>query len=397
VPSVPRAMSSALDRVASLQRRRPFVSDVLLVAVLLGFGLASRADPQVTTESRLFTVALLLPLLWRRRWPVAVFALIAAIAFAQWLADVKTFGDAALLVALYGVAVSQPWRVGAAAAAVIELGVVLAVVRWAPHGEQAVRDFVGLTGLATAAYVLGTSTRTRRALVASLHERAERLERERDQQGQLAAAAERARIARELHDVVAHNVSVMIALADGASYALDEDPARAKSAMRTASRTGRQALGELRRLLGVLRDGDADAEFAPQPGLHQLDELLHDLRSAGVPVSYEVSGRPSTLLPAGLELAVYRIVQEALTNTLKHAGPGAEAHVRMVHGDDELEVEVLDTGKPRPDPPANGAAGLRGMRERAAVYDGDLSAGPAPGGGWRVHLVLPLEPALLSA
>jgi signal transduction histidine kinase len=389
-------MSNALEGLAALQRRRPIVGDVVLVAALLVLGLVSHADPQATTSSRLFTVVLLLPLLWRRRWPVAVFAVIAAIAFAQWLAEVKTFGDAALLVALYGVAVSQPVRVGLGAAAVLELGVVLAVTRWA-DGEQALRDFVGLSGLATAAYVLGTSTRTRRALLASLHERAERLERERDQQGELAAAAERARIARELHDVVAHNVSVMIALADGASYAVDDDPARAKSAMRTASRTGRQALGELRRLLGVLRDSDGDAQFAPQPGLAQVDELLQDLRSAGVPVSYEVSGRPLSPLPAGLELAVFRIVQEALTNTLKHAGTGAVANVRMLHGDDVLEVEVLDSGKLRPDPPPEGSAGLRGMRERAAVYDGELNVGPEPDGGWRVHLVLPLEPAVLSA
>jgi signal transduction histidine kinase len=388
-------MSNALQALASLQRRRPIVGDVVLVAVLLLVGVASDAPRlESTAAGRVFTIALVLPLLWRRRWPVAVFAVIAVIALAQWLADVKAFGDAALLVALYGVAVSQPRRVALAAATVVELGVLLAALRWAGDG---LRAFVGLSGLATASYVLGTSTRTRRALVDSLHERAERLERERDQQGQLAAAAERARIARELHDVVAHNVSVMIALADGASYAIDEDPGRAKSAMRTASRTGRQALGELRRLLGVLRDGDGDAQFAPQPGLAQLEDLIGDLRSAGVPVNFEVTGRPSTALPAGLELAVFRIVQEALTNTLKHAGPGAAAHVRMCHGHDALEVEVLDTGELQPQPQADGSAGLRGMRERAAVYDGDLSAGPAPDGGWRVHLVLPLEPAMVSA
>jgi signal transduction histidine kinase len=389
-------MSNALEGLASLHRRRPVLGDVVPVALLLVLGLAPHTgDVQTTAAGRAFTVALALPLLWRRRRPVAVFAVIAAIAFVQWLVDVLAVGDAALLVALYGVAVSQPRRVALAAAAVVALGVVLANLRWAPG--NGLRGFVGLAGLATAAYVLGTSTRTRRALVASLHERAERLERERDQQGQLAAAAERARIARELHDVVAHNVSVMIALADGASYAVDEDRARAKSAMRTASRTGRQALAELRRLLGVLRDGDGAAQFAPQPGLAQLDELLQDVRSAGLPVSYEVAGRPSTPLPAGLELAVFRIVQEALTNTLKHAGPGAEAQVRLLHGHDVLEVEVLDTGELRPHPRTDGSAGLRGMRERAAVYDGELTAGPGPDGGWRVHLVLPLEPAMLSA
>jgi signal transduction histidine kinase len=388
-------MSTALEGPAALLRRRPVVGDVLLVAVLIAIGVSGGENPGATTAGRAFTVALVLPLLWRRRRPVAVFAVIATIAFVQWLADVRAFGDAALLVALYSVAVSQPRRVGLAAAAVVELGVVLAGLRWAPG--NGLRAFVALSGLATAAYVLGTSTRTRRALLASLHERAERVERERDQQVQLAAAGERARIARELHDVVAHNVSVMIALADGASYAVDDDPGRAKSAMRTASRTGRQALGELRRLLGVLRDGDGDAQFAPQPGLAQLDELLQDVRSAGVSVGYEVTGRPAAPLPAGLELAVYRIVQEALTNTLKHAGPAAEAQVRIRYGPDVLEVEVVDTGRRAPQPPADGSAGLRGMRERAAVYDGELTAGPRPGGGWRVLLVLPLEPAMLSA
>jgi signal transduction histidine kinase len=389
-------MSNTLGGLASLRRRRPVVGDVVPVALLLLLGVAWHAQHAETKATGVaFTVALVLPLLWRRRWPVAVFAAIAVIAFAQWLAEVPAFGDAALLVALYSVAVSQPRRTALAAAAVVEFGVVLAVPHW--DDGNWLRGVVGLSGLAIAAYVLGTSTRTRRALVASLHERAERLERERDQQGQLAAAAERARIARELHDVVAHNVSVMIALTDGASYAVDDDPARAKSAMRTASRTGRQALGELRRLLGVLRDSDGDAQFAPQPGLAQLDQLVQDVRGAGVPVSYEVTGRPFTPLPAGLELAVFRIVQEALTNTLKHAGPGAEAEVRVVHGHDVLEVEVLDTGVPRRHPPADGAAGLRGMRERAAVYDGVLDAGPEPDGGWRVHLVLPLERAVLSA
>ena len=389
-------MTIALQRLSSLQRRRPVVGDVALVLLLLVLGMTLHPPGlEMTPGARALTAALVLPLLWRRRWPVGVFAAIAAVAFAQWLLDLRAFGDIALLVALYSVAVSQPLLVTLAAAAVVEFGVALAVARWTT-GEW-LRGFVGLSGLATAACVLGTNARTRRALVASLHERAERLERERDQQGELAAAAERARIARELHDVVAHNVSVMIALSDGASYAIEDDPARAKSAMRTASRTGRQALGELRRLLGVLRDRDRDTGFAPQPGLAQLEELLEDVRSAGVPVSFEVTGHPATPLPAGVQLAVFRIVQEALTNTLKHAGPGAEAHVRMCHGPEVLEVEVLDTGRPAPEPPTDGSAGLRGMRERAAVYDGALEAGPKPQGGWRVRLVLPLERAMSSA
>ena len=389
-------LTNALQRLSSLQRRRPVTGDVALVAALLVLSLTVHRPPQELTAGELIlTLALLLPLLWRRNWPVGVFAVIATAAFLQWLLDLRLFADIALLVALYGVAATQPRRITVIAAAVVEIGIVLALVRWS--SADWLRGFIGLSGLAVAAAVTGTSIRTRRALVASLQERAERLERERDQQGLLAAAAERARIARELHDVVAHNVSVMIALTDGAGYAVDDDTAEAKSAMRIASRTGRQALGELRRLLGVLRDADGNPEFAPQPGLAQLDELLESVRRAGLPVNYELAGRPGASLPPGLELAVFRIVQEALTNTLKHAGPGARADVRMRFTDDALELDVSDTGTALHQPPADGSAGLRGMRERAAVYDGELDAGPAPGGGWRVHLVLPLQPATLSA
>jgi signal transduction histidine kinase len=160
---------------------------------------------------------------------------------------------------------------------------------------------------------------------ASLEERGTRLERERDQQGQLAAGAERARIAREMHDIVAHNLSVMIALADGAAYAVGDAPDRAQDAMQRASRTGRQALNEMRRLLGVLREdtGAQEQTLAPQPGLAEIDALIAQVRATGLPVRYEISGQPSDAIPAGLQLAVYRIVQEALTNTLKHAGPDA--------------------------------------------------------------------------
>jgi signal transduction histidine kinase len=372
------------------------IGDAVVVAILLLIGFAPQAgDVLATTSTRVFTVALALPLLWRRRWPVAVFAVIAAVAFVQWLLDVRAFGDAALLVALYGVALTQPTRVTLAAVAVLEVGIALAVIRW---GEgDAISPFVGLSGLATAAAVLGTSIRNRRALVASLQERAERLERERDQQGQLATAAERARIAREMHDIVAHNVSVMIALADGASYAIKEDPERAERAMQTASRTGRQALTEMRRLLGVLREDHDHAQLAPQPGLEQLDELLEDVRTAGLPVGYHVSGSPESQLPPGLQLAVYRIVQEALTNTLKHAGAGASAQLHVRHHPDRLEVEVVDsTSGPSPAPSGGPGAGLQGMRERAQVYEGELSAGPGRD-GWQVRLVIPLARPVVPA
>jgi signal transduction histidine kinase len=383
------AMTARWERSVDLLRRRPLVGDGALVALLLVPALAPRlGDLPATTASRAFSVALILPLLARRRHPIVVFAVIATMAAVQWFADVRAFGDAALLVALYGVATTHPTRVVVVAASVVEAGVLLALLRW---GEgNGLQGFIGLSGLAVAATVMGTNNRNRRALVATLRERAEQLEHERDQQGRLSAAAERSRIARELHDIVAHNVTVMIALADGAGFALHRDPARAEHAMHTASRIGRQALAEMRRLLGVLRAEDQTAnDLMPQPGLGDLDALVEGLRTAGLPIGYEVRGHTEAQLPAGLQLAVYRIAQEALTNTLKHAGPGATAQLTLCHEDDALHVEVTDTGVTGADPVANTGGGLRGMRERAAVYDAELHAGPRPAGGWRVRLVVP--------
>jgi signal transduction histidine kinase len=186
-----------------------------------------------------------------------------------------------------------------------------------------------------------------------------------------------------MHDIVAHNVSVMIALADGATYQVRAAPERSEAALARVAETGRQALAEMRRVLGVLRDEPATEAREPQPGVGQLDALVEQMRAAGVPVAYEVSGRPGWL-ERGLELAVYRIVQEALTNTLKHAGPGAGARVRVTWDGDAVEVVVLDTGDAAPPGEVEGG-GLRGMRERAAVYGGVVQAGPAESGGWRVE------------
>jgi len=387
-----------------LLRRRPVLADVALVAVLLVPALAARVgDLHALGSARAFSVALVLPLLVRRRWPVAVFALIASIAAVQWLADVKAVGDVALLVALYGVAAAEPRRTTLVAFAVVEVGIVLAAVRWDDGDGTVVSPIIGLTGLAVAATVMGTSTRNRHALVASLHERAARLERERDQQDRLSTAAERARIAREMHDIVAHNLSVMIALADGAAYALHDDPDRAEQAMGTASRIGRQAIGEMRRLLGVLREEDATAGvLTPQPGLAQLDELVAQVRAAGLPVELEVHGPGGPPPAPGLELALYRIAQEALTNTLKHAGARARARLTLCHDADGIELEVTDTGPAQPqagsDLAGTGAGvGLAGMRQRAAIYDGVVEAGPRPGGGWGVRLVVPLGRPLVAS
>ena len=189
-----------------------------------------------------------------------------------------------------------------------------------------------------ASALLGISVQNRRALLASLQERAARLELERDQQGRVAAAAERARIAREMHDIVAHNLAVVIALADGAVFAARESPEQATAAMEKVSRTGREALAEMRRLLGVLNDESAGSRV-PQPGIPELEQLVAQVRTTGVPVDLEVTGDPAGL-PAGVQLATYRIVQEALTNTLKHAGPDAAADVRVLCVNGTVEVDV---------------------------------------------------------
>jgi signal transduction histidine kinase len=382
-------------RAGTLHGMRPRRWDAISAAVV-----ALLVAPEVVARhggvtGAAFNVAFAIPLLWRSRWPVPVFAATAGIALAQWLVGARVLGDVALLIALYTVATREEQRTVFAAAGLLEFGVILALFQWF-HGEH-IRTFVGLTGLVAAATVLGLNVRNRRRLLESLRERAARLELERDQQGKLAAAAERARIARELHDVVAHNLTVMIALADGAAYTLPQAPEQARDALETASRTGREALAEMRRLLGVLRAQDeaSAADRDPQPGVPEIDSLVEQVRAAGLPVSYRVS-TGARALPEGVQLTLYRIVQEALTNTLKHAGLSATAEVELTATDRDVRVSVTDTGTP-PTPttgvPANGngGSGLRGMRERAAVYGGAVQAGPRPQGGWVVAAHLPLR------
>jgi signal transduction histidine kinase len=387
---VTTSVDSHLARVRAVSGRLPVATDALIVVFIVALGLLHGPGSRFGESGWIWTIGLALPLLKRRRWPVAVFAVIALIAFAQWATGARAFGDAALLVALYTVAASRPLRITAAAAAVLEIGIVLAVATWA--SDAGLNAFIALSALATTAAVTGINVRHRRALLESLHERAAQLEHERDQQGHLSAAAERSRIAREMHDIVAHNLSVMIALADGASYAVHDEPERAAAAMSTASRTGRQALTEMRRLLGVLREGPDPGALAPQPGLGQIDELIEQVRAAGLPVSHVQAGTPTDAVPAGFELAAYRIVQEALTNTLKHAGTGAEAVVALAWEPNRLRVDVWDSGTASAASPIEGG-GLRGMRERAAVYDGVVEVGPSEQGGWRVRTELLLDRA----
>ncbi|RCG31065.1 sensor histidine kinase [Sphaerisporangium album] len=334
---------------------------------------------------------LLLPLFWRRHHPVHAFAAVALVSFGQWLLRVDPVpANLAVLVAMYGVVSRCALRWAIPAGLVAELGIVLVVLRWSdvqPPGLISGSMFV------VAAWVGGIYASTRRRYLESLEERASRAEHERDQQARIATAAERARIARELHDVVAHNVSVMIVQADGAGYTLDTDPEKARHAVQTISSTGRQALAEMRRLVGVLRQDDAQVEdYAPQPGVAELDELVAQLRRSGLPVEFTVRGTCRDL-PEGEQLVIYRIVQEALTNALKHGGPGARATVEMEYGAREVLLRVTDDGRGAAAPASADGHGLIGMRERVAMYDGSVHASPRPGGGFQVAVRLPVSRA----
>lgn len=339
----------------------------------------------------LLSAALVIPLAWRRARPVPMFAVVALVCFCQWLLGIQPVpANIAVLVAMYGVAARCALRWAVAAGAVVELGLILALVRW----EVAVEPLAVFSGtfFVLSPWIAGIYANTRRRYLESLEERAERAERERDQQALIATAAERARIARELHDVVAHNVSVMIVQADGAGYAMSSDPEQARQALGTISRTGREALAEMRRLVGMLRqDGQAE-EYAPQPGVAQLDDLVTQVRRSGMAVEFTVGGTPIDL-PEGEQLVIYRVVQEALTNTLKHGGPGAVARVDMTYRGREVLLQVTDDGRGAAAPPGIGGHGLIGMRERVAMYDGSVRAAPIPGGGFQVSVRLPVSRA----
>ena len=242
-----------------------------------------------------------------------------------------------------------------------------------------------------APWLAGRAVRNRAQKAAALQELAFQLEREREQLAEMAVADERSRIAREMHDVVAHSMSVMVIQAGAARKMMDKDPARATEALNSIEETGRKGLAEMRRLLGVLRKEDDGAALAPQPGVDRIEDLVHRARSAGQPVELEVEGEPRPLT-TGVDLSVYRIVQEALTNTMKHSH-GASARVHLRWGERLLDVEVSDDG---PGPYVNengGGNGLIGMRERVEIYGGTIEAGPADGGGFRVHATLPVGEA----
>jgi signal transduction histidine kinase len=377
-------------------QRHPTHVDGLVAGFLVLFGLLS-----VNREAHGWAVAPLLigmPIVVRRKYPVKVFwAVIAIGAFQVCTPLYIRPSDLAVPIALYGMAAYRPRRQSLVGLGVCVLGTVVAVFRIRPESEHQEHQFIVwaftfglLLSPMVIAWIAGDSMQYRRAYLVSLEEKARRLERERDQQAQIAAATERARIARELHDVVAHNVSVMVVQAEGAAYAMDTAPENTRKALGAIAETGRSALVEMRRLLGVLRTQDGVAERAPQPGIDQLEDLLEQVRSTGVTVEFKVDGVPVEL-PQGVALAAYRIVQESLTNARKHGGPLVSACVGMHYSERELRLSVRDNGRGSDAPTDGQGNGLAGMRERVAMFGGELSAAPLSTGGFQVEAVLPYE------
>jgi signal transduction histidine kinase len=335
---------------------------------------------------------------------------ITVVALVQWTLTGPLVADSALLAALFTVTTECDWLAVVVAGLIVEIGVIMATERWTPIGNYS-KSLIFLTGMASAALLAGVVVRTLRHQMGWLVERAQRLEFERDQQSFLAAAGERARIAREMHDVVSHNIQVMVTLADAAAIAQRTDPQRASEAIVEVSGAGRQALRDMRRLLGLLREGAEAPQpaanqhealhahaLAPQPGLGELDALAERVRSTGLTVSIESSGEPFGLSGAA-ELTVYRIVQEALTNVLKHAASARYVNISLTFEDPDMTVHIVDDGRsPMPVLPGGmpslapgalgGGHGVLGMRERAAAFEGTLIAGPNGGGGWAVVATL---------
>ena len=367
--------------------RRPWQTDLLppvLLGVVAVHELLYNHEPWFVW---LFSAAALVPLLWRRRAPLTVFVLCVACALVLWLVRVPSLADLGVLVALCTVAACRPFGVALAAAAALEVGLVLAAFRFAPTGS--VDDgVVLLSGMGAAALFLGTTVRARRRYLASVEDRALRLEREQAQQAELAAADERARIARELHDIVAHGLSVMIAMAEGAAASIRTDPVAASNAMRQVAMSGRQSLTEMRSLLGVLRT-DGAVDRAPQPGLDRLEVLADDVRRTGLQVEVLEHGSRDLVGPTA-QTTVFRIVQEALTNVVKHAPAATRTTVTLDYAPDEVRFAVVDDGRgPDADVRDVEGNGLTGIRERLAVFGGTLVTTSAPS-GWTVRGELPL-------
>ncbi len=365
----------------------PWVGDLVLALALAVVALLSalgRPGFQLAIQ-----VAVPLVLVWRRRAPLAAACAMSGVLALHdvlWGDEVTLAGVAALLIAMYSVAAYEQSLARAVVGGLV-LGVAAntdLIVGGLGHDAFWPFRLLFLAGV----WLGGWVVHHQRRQVGELTDQAVVLAREREERAAAAVAQERARLARELHDVVAHSVSVMVVQAGAAEQVLAGDPERARAPLQSIQTTGRQTVVELRRLLGILREGDHELGTAPQPSLGQLDGLVADARNAGVSVSATVQGTP-TPLPPSIDLSAYRIVQEGLTNVIKHAAH-ANAQVLVRYLDHALELQVTDDGPGRPDG-ESGGHGLLGVRERVALFGGTFQAGNRAEGGFGLRALLPLD------
>ncbi|MFF4042667.1 sensor histidine kinase [Streptomyces sp. NPDC001816] len=331
-------------------------------------------------------------LVFRRRAPKTVLAVTGTLSVIECVTgDPRTPVAMSAVVALYTVASATDrtttWRVGLLTMTVLTAAAMLGgPLPWYAQENLGVLAWTGIGATA------GDAVRSRRAVVQAMRERAERAERTREEEARRRVAEERLRIARDLHDVVAHHIALVNVQAGVASHVMDKRPDQAKEALAHVREASRSALGELRATVGLLRQsGDPEAPTEPAPGLSRLEDLAGTFRSAGLPVEVARTDH-GTELPAAVDLAAYRIVQEALTNVQKHAGTDATAEVSVVRVGPNIEVTVLDDGSgASAEPGTGGGHGLLGMRERVTALRGTLTTGPRYGGGFRVHAILPVK------
>lgn len=387
------ATISSVERLTGWERLRrvnPLVWDAVLALVVFGFSLfleqqfLSSEHVRIDPWGRGLLALTCAPLVWRQVAPIGVLAAtaIGAVALQLWGYPLD-FAGLAFVIAVYSAAAHRDrgpvFLVALPIAVAAALTIYLDNRPWHRDWVQISIDVAALVGVPM---LFGRIEFNRRRRVGEAVERAARD----------GVTEERARIARELHDVVAHSMGVMVVQAGAARLVMDKDPKEAAAAMTQIEQAGRAGLAEMRRLLGILENDDKAAPLVPQPGLEQLDELLETMRATGLPVEASVEGTPRAL-PTGADLTAYRVVQEALTNALKHGGQ-AHAHVVIRYNDDHLQVEVADDGRgPPPAGTPTTGLGLIGMRERVALFGGSLETGAGPEGGFMVRARIPLAEA----
>ena len=390
--------------------RRDLVIDAAMTVGFLGMGVfeylvfgQAYADNSVIESTRgpeplllLLTVLTILPLAIRRLAPITSVALghIGYVLTTGLDFQAASSAQFSLFIPFFGLALYTSRRTGDVARGVVTV----LMVGWVAIGAIFSDIPSGLIPLSLMAYVatwiIGNNARARQHNTLLLQERALRAEQDRERESQRAVQIERQRIARELHDVVAHGITVMTVQATGAKRVLETKPQQARAALDAIEATGRQALGEMRRMVGVMRSTETEnTGLTPQPGLTGLPELFEFVEASGIDLDWSLEGQ-AVALPPGVELTAYRVVQEALTNTMKHGGPNAHADVTVRFDADGLLLEVIDDGRGAVVAQSNGeptGQGILGMRERVALYGGTLAAGPRAGGGFAVTARIPVE------